>query len=169
VGLKSIRNLDYTVLACADLARTRDFYRDVMHFAIDVERENWVQFRVGGVILALRPQLETDDSSAPYTNLQLAFRVPPAEIDACHAELIAAGVPIARGPARPAVLAAPGALLPRSRGHTARDLRRVLTSNRLLRLLPGNGAPLTDQTITDSGDNNGPQWRDPGLSMRTDR
>jgi catechol 2,3-dioxygenase-like lactoylglutathione lyase family enzyme len=98
MGLRSIRNLDYTVIACADLHATRDFYRDVMHFPIDEERKNWVQFRVGGAILALRPRPEAAGAAVPGTDLQLAFRVPPAEINACHAELIAAGVTITRGP-----------------------------------------------------------------------
>ena len=30
--------------------------------------------------------------------VQLAFRVPPPAVDACHAELVAKGVPILRGP-----------------------------------------------------------------------
>lgn len=98
MGLRSIRTLDYTVIACEDLNATRNFYRDVMQFALDDERENWVQFRVGGVILALRPRLEPDGSPVPRSDLQLAFRVPPSEIEACHAALIAAGVTIARGP-----------------------------------------------------------------------
>ena len=98
MGLGSIRNLDYTVIACTDLAATRDFYRDVMRFPIDVERENWVQFRVGGAILALRSRAESVDTSQLQADLQIAFRVPPAEIDACHADLVAAGVTIERGP-----------------------------------------------------------------------
>lgn len=30
--------------------------------------------------------------------MQLAFRVPPNAVEVCHAELVAAGVPIVRGP-----------------------------------------------------------------------
>jgi len=30
--------------------------------------------------------------------VQLAFRVPPNAVEVCHAELVAAGVPIVRGP-----------------------------------------------------------------------
>jgi len=39
-------------------------------------------------------------STAPFScaAVQLAFRVPPPAVDACHAELLAKGVPILRGP-----------------------------------------------------------------------
>ncbi len=98
MGLDAIRNLDYTVIACSDLQATRDFYRDVLGFPIDVEREHWVQFRVGGVILAFRSRADSDATSPKQSDLQIAFRVPPSEIDSCHAELVDAGVAIVRGP-----------------------------------------------------------------------
>lgn len=51
-----ITNLDYTVILCRRLAETRAFYRDVMQFPIEVDQENWVSFRVGAALLALRPR-----------------------------------------------------------------------------------------------------------------
>jgi catechol 2,3-dioxygenase-like lactoylglutathione lyase family enzyme len=103
VSLSEIHTFDYTVLLCSKLAATRAFYRDVMKFPVETDRENWVSFRVGATLLALRPRgpwsVCDDGKSVPGSAaVQLAFRVPPPAVDACHAELIAKGVPILRGP-----------------------------------------------------------------------
>ena len=57
----------------------------------------------GVTILALRPRgvwsVCDDGASLPGSAaIQLAFRVPPPAVDACHAELVAKGVPILREP-----------------------------------------------------------------------
>lgn len=103
MGLKAIRNLDYTILLCGKLPETRAFYRDVMGFPLDVDLENWVSFRVGATLLTLRPRgrgpAVADGASVPGSAaVQLAFRVPPQDMDACHAELVSSGVTIDRGP-----------------------------------------------------------------------
>jgi catechol 2,3-dioxygenase-like lactoylglutathione lyase family enzyme len=102
VSLGGIGNLDYTVLLCSKMAATRAFYRDVMKFPIETDLENWVSFRVGAALLTLRPRGWShfdDGKSVPGSaSVQLAFRVPPPAVDACHAELVAKGVPILRGP-----------------------------------------------------------------------
>lgn len=100
LGLDAIHTLDYTVISCIDLAATRAFYRDVMRFPIETDRETWVNFRVGSTVLALahRPAPPEPAEIPPSPRLQLAFRVPPAELDACHQELLAHGVEILRGP-----------------------------------------------------------------------
>ncbi len=103
MSLNEIRSLDYLVLLCDDMARMRAFYRDVIRFPVELERENWVSFRVGVTLLTLRPRgawAVCDDGPRPAGSaaVQLAFRVPPPAVDACHAELVARGVPILRGP-----------------------------------------------------------------------
>jgi glyoxylase I family protein len=103
VSLSTIRNLDHTVLLCARLAETRAFYRDVMGFPIETDTPTWVSFRVGSALLSLRPRgpwSVCDDGPMPKGSaaVQLAFRVPPPAVDACHAELIAKGVTILREP-----------------------------------------------------------------------
>ena len=55
MALGGIENLDYTVLRCSDMDSTCAFYRDAMLFPVEHERPNWVSFRVGSSILALRP------------------------------------------------------------------------------------------------------------------
>jgi catechol 2,3-dioxygenase-like lactoylglutathione lyase family enzyme len=98
VSLGGISNLDYTVLLCSKMAATREFYRDIMKFPIETDLENWVSFRVGAALLTLRPRGWShfdDGKSVPGSAaVQLAFRVPPPAVDACHAEC----VPISRGP-----------------------------------------------------------------------
>lgn len=103
MSLGGIGNLDYTVILCSRIAETRAFYRDIMQFPIEVDLENWVSFRVGAVLLALRPRgvwnVCDDGPSLPGSAaVQLAFRVLPPAVDACHAELVAKGVPILREP-----------------------------------------------------------------------
>jgi glyoxylase I family protein len=103
MSLGGIGNLDYTVILCSRIAQTRAFYRDIMRFPIEVDLENWVSFRVGAALLALRPRgvwsVCDDGPSVPGSAaVQLAFRVSPPAVDACHAELVAKGVPILRGP-----------------------------------------------------------------------
>ena len=105
MGLGSIRNLDYVVLLCEDLARARQFYLDVMKFRLERETPRWVSFHVGSSLLCLRPRsLEgvfQDGPGAPpgSASVQLAFRVAPSEIDEIQAELAAAGVDLL-GPPR---------------------------------------------------------------------
>jgi catechol 2,3-dioxygenase-like lactoylglutathione lyase family enzyme len=103
MSIKEIRNLDYTILPCKKLPETRAFYKDVMGFPIEHDLENWISFRIGATLLALRrrgPGLAWDDGPAVAGSaaIQLAFRVPPPAVDACHAELVAKGVPIIREP-----------------------------------------------------------------------
>lgn len=75
-----------------------------MGFPIEVDGEHWVSFRVGASILALRTRTlgapwEDGEAPAGSAAAQLAFRVPPPAVDACHAELAAKGVCIVREPA----------------------------------------------------------------------
>jgi glyoxylase I family protein len=102
VSLGGISNLDYTVLLCCKMAATRAFYRDIMMFPIETDQANWVSFRVGASLLTLRPRGWShfdDGKSVPGSAaVQLAFRVPPPAVDACHAELVEMGVPILSGP-----------------------------------------------------------------------
>jgi glyoxylase I family protein len=103
VSLREIRNFDYAVILCNNIEETRVFYRDVMKFPIEIDRENWVSFRVGATLLTLRPRgvwaVCDDGKSIPGSAaIQLAFRVPPPAVDACHAELVSKAVPILREP-----------------------------------------------------------------------
>jgi lactoylglutathione lyase len=100
VSLSQIRNFDYAILLCNKMEETRAFYRDIMGFPIETDLERWVSFRVGATLLTLRPRgrgiVSDDGKSMPGSAaIQLAFR---AAVDACHAELVAKGVPILRGP-----------------------------------------------------------------------
>jgi lactoylglutathione lyase len=103
VSLGNIGNLDYTVLLCANLKETRAFYRNVMGFPIETDLATWVSFRVGASRLTLRPRGRIAGAGdgpaiAGSAAVQLAFRVAPPAVDACHAELVAKGVPIIRPP-----------------------------------------------------------------------
>ena len=103
MSLRDIRNLDYTVLLCENMAETAAFYRDIMKFAVETDRENWISFRVGSSLLTLRPRgpwavCDDGEVAAGSAAVQLAFRVPPPAVDACHSELVAAGVEILRAP-----------------------------------------------------------------------
>ena len=94
MSLGGIGNLDCMILLCSKMDETRAFYRDVMKFPIETELENWVSFRVGAALLTLRRRgrwsvCDDGKSVAGSAAVQLAFRVPPPAVDACHAELVA--------------------------------------------------------------------------------
>ena len=61
----------------------------------------WVEHRVGSVVLALRHRTRGYDgpgAPAGSAQVQLAFRVTPAEVDSCHAELVERRVEILEPP-----------------------------------------------------------------------
>jgi catechol 2,3-dioxygenase-like lactoylglutathione lyase family enzyme len=96
--LQAIRALDYTILFARDWAAMRKFYAEVMHFDVYHElADNWLEFRVGGNILALaKPGLIVPDQPPPVgaASVQLAFRVRREEVDAAEVALRADGVTI---------------------------------------------------------------------------
>ena len=103
MSLGDIRNLDYTILLCSRMQDTKEFYLDVMGFPIAHDSEHWVSFQVGSALLTLRPRgrgLAWEDGPiAPGSAaVQLAFRVPPHMIDACHEALQSKGVAILSPP-----------------------------------------------------------------------
>lgn len=101
-ALTAIRSLDYTVIFARDMAAMRSFYEGVMGFPVDRELgPSWVELRVGSNVLALTEHgMMWDDVPTPAgaLSLQLAFRVPPAEVDACAAALEERGVAIVHPP-----------------------------------------------------------------------
>ncbi|MFC4333942.1 VOC family protein [Salininema proteolyticum] len=103
LGLKAISNFDYAVLLCDDMAAMKAFYRDVMGFQIEHDQEKWVSFRVGTTLFTLRPRGKGpawDDGPAipGSASVQLAFRVPPSNLDDCHTELLDNDVDIVMEP-----------------------------------------------------------------------
>ncbi len=95
-GLGAIRNLDYTMLLCRDIGPMRAFYADVL--SLEVIREiagRYVEFRVGAAILALRLRSRPYDGPAPQAagaSVQLAFRVPPPDVDIAAEQLGQRGI-----------------------------------------------------------------------------
>jgi glyoxylase I family protein len=103
VTKSTIGNLDYVILLCERMAETRAFYLDVMKFPLEMDRPNWVSFRVGSGLLTLRPRgqgLAWHDGPAVSgsASVQLAFRVPPPAVEEWHKELVAEGVEILSPP-----------------------------------------------------------------------
>ncbi len=95
-GLGALRNLDYTMLLCSDIAPMRAFYADVL--GLEVQREipdRYVELRAGATTLALRLRSRSYDGPAreiPGASVQLAFRVPPADVDAAVEQLADLGI-----------------------------------------------------------------------------
>jgi catechol 2,3-dioxygenase-like lactoylglutathione lyase family enzyme len=100
--LKAIRHLDYVVLICDDMHRTKQFYHAIMGFPIYRDWGSWVEMRVGSVLLALRPRADFPFEGPRFqpgsVGVQLAFRVTPAEVDTCYTELLERGVEILEPP-----------------------------------------------------------------------
>ncbi len=100
MSLKDIRNLDYTILLCGDVAKMRDFYRDVLGFKIDEYRDDWVKFQVGSGYLILRPRGRWYDGavSDDGAKVQLSFRVSPEGVNTAHQELLENSVEVLEPP-----------------------------------------------------------------------
>jgi glyoxylase I family protein len=103
MGLQQIGNCDHVVLLCRDMPAMRRFYADIMGFPVRIDSDAWVSLGVGATMLSLRPRglsrAGEDGPGVPgAASVQLAFRVPPAAIDACHDELVAKGVAVACPP-----------------------------------------------------------------------
>jgi catechol 2,3-dioxygenase-like lactoylglutathione lyase family enzyme len=107
--METIRNLDYVILLCDDVAAMRRFYLEVMGFPIYRDQWDgaWLELRVGSMLLVLRPRgwltlggrYSDGIRPAGSASVQLAFRVTPAQVDQCHARLLAAGVEVVDPPA----------------------------------------------------------------------
>jgi catechol-2,3-dioxygenase len=62
--------------------------------------EGWIELRVGAVLLTLRERGRAYDGvkAGDHAGVQLAFRVTPAQVDSCYAELLARQVEILESP-----------------------------------------------------------------------
>ena len=103
MGLSSIQAVDYTVVRVRDMGAMRDFYGGVLRFPFVRELSpNWAEYRIGPNILALASRFRHDETVTAVAHgtasLQLAFLVPYDAVDACAAELTAAGVTLLSPP-----------------------------------------------------------------------
>ena len=95
--LKDIQQLDYVILLCEDLAGMKRFYQELLDFPVVAEREDVLALKAGAVTFCLRRRTRHYDGQSAGPNspgVQIAFRVPTGQVDACHAELQARGVTI---------------------------------------------------------------------------
>ncbi|MEO8317843.1 MAG: VOC family protein [Bradyrhizobium sp.] len=99
---KAIRAIDYTVIFVRDMTAMRHFYEHVLGLSLQRELSpNWLEYQLGGNTLALaRPSLTASDAPTPTgsASLQLAFKVSPADVDACADELLRQGVTLVSPP-----------------------------------------------------------------------
>jgi catechol-2,3-dioxygenase len=98
--LHAIRNVDYVILLCQNLGLMRDFYHETLGFPIYRVLDGWIELRVGAVLLTLRQRGRSYDGVkvGDHADVQLAFRVTPAQVDSCYAELVARQVDILEPP-----------------------------------------------------------------------
>jgi lactoylglutathione lyase len=95
--LTTLQQLNYVIILCDDLDRMKVFYRNLFAFPIDSESDTGLAFRAGSVLLALRKRTRGYDGQgvrAELPGVQIAFLVPPAEVDLCYAQLVEMGIEI---------------------------------------------------------------------------
>lgn len=101
-AFQSIQAIDYTIVFVRDMAAMRLFYEKVLGFALLRELSaGWIEYRVGTNTLALaRPSRTAADPPTPHGSaaLQLAFKVPVADVDRCADELTQQGVALLSPP-----------------------------------------------------------------------
>jgi catechol 2,3-dioxygenase-like lactoylglutathione lyase family enzyme len=76
--LTNIRNLDYVVLLCNDTARMKAFYHGILGFPIYRDWEDWIEMRVGAVLLTLRTR------GRPYDGRNFSARQVFSLLSALH-------------------------------------------------------------------------------------
>ena len=98
--LNLIRNLDYVVLLCEDVSQMKRFYHETLGLPVYRDWEDWIEMRLGSVLLTLRKRGRPyDGGKFPNSaSIQLAFRVAPKEVDDCYAELLEKQVEITEAP-----------------------------------------------------------------------
>jgi catechol-2,3-dioxygenase len=86
----NLHTLDYVILLCDDLASMKAFYQDVLGLAIERDWQDWVEMRLGAVLLTLRRRGRPYDGPGLQgsAGVQLAFRVTPHEVETWYAELL---------------------------------------------------------------------------------
>ena len=98
----AIQAIDYTVIFVRDMTAMRRFYEDILGFPLVRELSpGWIEYRVGSNTLALaRPSLTAQDVPTPpgTASLQLAFKVPVAEVDRCAEHLVRESVGLVSPP-----------------------------------------------------------------------
>lgn len=98
----AIRSIDYTVILVRNMAAMRRFYEDVLGFVLTRELSpGWIEYGIGGNTLTLAtPKRIAEDLPTPMgsASLQLAFKVPVAEVDRCAADLVRQGIPLLSPP-----------------------------------------------------------------------
>ncbi len=97
-ALMNIRQLDYTVIFARDMLKMRAFYEEVMGFPVlRTLNDSWIDFGVGSNRLALTVYGLMWNDEPPKEgalSLQLAFRVPPGDVEKCARALEAKSVRI---------------------------------------------------------------------------
>jgi catechol 2,3-dioxygenase-like lactoylglutathione lyase family enzyme len=79
------------LLVCSDLARSRNFYRDVLGLEVTEDRSPaWIDFGIGGAVLRLHPK--SDLLTVRPGSLQLGFTV--ANVDEFVSGCAAQGIPV---------------------------------------------------------------------------
>ena len=95
-GLGALRNLDYTMLLCEDIGPMRAFYVDVLGLEVHSEIPGrYLELRTGAATLALRLRSRSYDGlprEVAGASVQLAFRVPPPDVDAAAEQLVERGI-----------------------------------------------------------------------------
>ncbi|MBC5816350.1 MAG: VOC family protein [Candidatus Eremiobacteraeota bacterium] len=83
------------MLVCADLDRSRDFYRDVLNLKVKTSNDRWVDFDLGnGVSLGIHKK--TEILAVRPGSLQLGFTV--EDVDKFVADARTMGVPVFQDP-----------------------------------------------------------------------
>jgi catechol 2,3-dioxygenase-like lactoylglutathione lyase family enzyme len=95
--LKNIRQLDYVIVLCDELPRMAAFYRSLFDFRVRVETPTVIAMEAGSVTFCLRKRTRAYDGQSAglgSPGVQIAFRVPPGDVNVCHEELAKQGVTV---------------------------------------------------------------------------
>lgn len=99
-GVVNLHTLDYVILLCEDLPQMKTFYHEILGFPIVRDWEDWIELRLGAVLLTLRPRGRPYDGPGitGSAGVQLAFRVAPPDVQSWYMELLQKEVEILEPP-----------------------------------------------------------------------
>lgn len=96
----NLQTLDYVILLCVDIARAKAFYHEVLGLQVERDWGDWIELRLGLVLLTLRPRGRPYDGPERKwsAGVQLAFRVAPSEVETWYRALLQKQVEILEPP-----------------------------------------------------------------------
>lgn len=95
-----LEQIGYVILLCDDLQKMKSFYQGLLAFPVVMETDAGITFDTGSFFLGLRRRTRHYDgrTASAGPGIQLAFLVPPVDVDSYYNQLVDQGIKICDSP-----------------------------------------------------------------------